>query len=121
VQASHEAADAEFEEQQRVAAQRAAAGSAFAELSATAASSSPVLEVEVAAAQEGDDAHDAPEEPDLPVVSYRGNDTDMASLFRELSSLGMEDAPEPPAPRPAAPRPAPAAPAAKKKKGLFGR
>jgi hypothetical protein len=46
----------------------------------------------------------------------------MASLFRELSSLGMDDAPEPPPTRPAntPPRPAPAPPA-KKKKGLFGR
>jgi hypothetical protein len=52
-----------------------------------------------------------------------GGETDMASLFRELSSLGKEDEPAaPPPPRPA-PRPAGGAPAAaqKKKKGLFGR
>jgi len=60
---------------------------------------------------------------DSPMPVYPPADTDMASLFRELSSLGMEDEPTPPpvAPRPT-PRPVTPAPAqAKKKKGLFGR
>ena len=47
----------------------------------------------------------------------------MASLFRELSSLGVEDDPSGPrAPiRPVPPRPAPSSAKDKKKKGLFGR
>jgi hypothetical protein len=49
-------------------------------------------------------------------------DTDMASLFRELSSLGMEDEPAAAPPTRPAPRPAnPPAGQPKKKKGLFGR
>ncbi len=72
-----------------------------------------VLEVEAPAYED--------EEEDLR-PAYAQPDTDMASLFRELSSLGMDDAPEPPPTRPAgqAPKPVAAAPA-KKKKGLFGR
>ena len=99
-----------------LAEQRAGASSAFAELSATAASSAQVLATafsEPIAAEPDDDA---------PAMPYRPADTDMASLFRELSSLGMDDEPAP-APLRAAPTPrAPmAGTPAKKKKGLFGR
>jgi hypothetical protein len=50
---------------------------------------------------------------------YARADTDMASLLRELSSLGLEDVPAPVQSRPPTPPPAPQ-PVAKKKKGLFG-
>ena len=108
-------ADVEDEENSRLAAQRAGASDAFAELSATAASSSDVL----VQAEE-----DPTEVEEILEPAYKEPDTDMASLFRELSSLGMDDEPAPaparPAPNPA--RPPAAAPAAsKKKKGLFGR
>jgi hypothetical protein len=55
---------------------------------------------------------------------YAQADTDMASLLRELSSLGFGDETPPPPPPPPVSRPAPAPPAAvekKKRKGLFGR
>ena len=75
-----------------------------------------MLEVQPETAVELDEA----DEPPMPV--YASADTDMASLFRELSSLGMEDAPEPPPTRPAGSAPRPVTPPpAKKKKGLFGR
>ena len=57
--------------------------------------------------------------------SYGTHDTDMASLMRELSSLGLEDEPTPPPsqrPTPSPQRPAASAAAGpKKRKGLFGR
>jgi hypothetical protein len=54
-----------------------------------------------------------------PYAAYQ-NDTDTASLLRELSSLGLDDDPPPPPTRPA-PTPRPVAAPPKKKKGLFGR
>ncbi len=99
-----------------LAEQRAGASSAFAELSATAATSTAVLEPDVS------EPVDAEPDEDAAVPLYRPADTDMASLFRELSSLGMEDEPAP-APLRATPpsRPPVAGTPAKKKKGLFGR
>jgi hypothetical protein len=120
-----ERSDAEHAEMARLAAQRSDASSAFAELSATAASASDVLEV-VPALDDVLVVEDEREEE--PAPNYRSADTDMASLFRELSSLGLDDEPPPPPsrPSPSAGRPPAAAPpvkaaAAKKKKGLFGR
>ena len=99
-----------------LAEQRAGASSAFAELSATAATSTAVLELDVS------DPVDAEPDEDAAVTPYRPADTDMASLFRELSSLGMDDEP---APAPLRATPTPRSPVAgtpaKKKKGLFGR
>jgi hypothetical protein len=117
------AADAELVAQAEEAAQRTAASSVFAELSATAASAVPTVEPDVVnghAAPAQIDLEE-PEEPEEPAGLSPAADTDMASLFRELSSLGMED--EPPAPTSARPPSRPAAPTAqqKKKKGLFGR
>jgi hypothetical protein len=54
----------------------------------------------------------------MPVV--RSGEADMASLFRELSSLGDDATPPPPRGAPARP-PGAVDPKAKKKKGLFGR
>ena len=87
-------------------------------------------------------SNDDPETPDPPVVppaqppavpqpAYRAGrfsgereETDTASLLRELSSLGQEDRPRPatppPAPRPA-PRPAQLDRSGKRRKGMFGR
>ena len=99
-----------------LAEQRAGASSAFAELSATAATSTAVLEPDVS------EPVDAEPDEDAAVTPYRPSDTDMASLFRELSSLGMDDEP---APAPLRATPTPRSPVAgtpaKKKKGLFGR
>ena len=99
-----------------LAEQRAGASSAFAELSATAATSTAVLEPDVS------EPVDAEPDEDAAVTPYRPADTDMASLFRELSSLGMDDEP---APAPLRATPTPRSPVAgtpaKKKKGLFGR
>ena len=99
-----------------LAEQRARASSAFAELSATAATSTAVLEPDVS------EPVDAEPDEDAAVTPYRPADTDMASLFRELSSLGMDDEP---APAPLRATPTPRSPVAgtpaKKKKGLFGR
>ena len=115
--AEQAAAEAEHEEQVRANAQRASASDAFAELSASAASAHDVQVLEVDAP--ADEPEDQVEEAPLP--TYGSADTDMASLFRELSSLGMDDEPPPAPARPAASPPrAPAAPV-KKKKGLFGR
>ena len=69
--------------------------------------------------------------PAVPQPAYRAGrsggereETDTASLLRELSSLGQEDrprpAPPPPAPRPA-PRPAQLDRSGKRRKGMFGR
>ena len=69
--------------------------------------------------------------PARPQPAYRAGrsggereETDTASLLRELSSLGQEDrprpAPPPPAPRPA-PRPAQLDRSGKRRKGMFGR
>jgi hypothetical protein len=69
--------------------------------------------------------------PAVPQPAYRTGrfsgereETDTASLLRELSSLGQEDRPRPatppPAPRPA-PRPAHLDRSGKRRKGLFGR
>ena len=66
-------------------------------------------------------AGEAEPDDDQPFPSYGRDDTDTAALMRELSSLGLEDAPTPapvrppPAARPIAPAPP------KKRKGLFGR
>jgi hypothetical protein len=70
-----------------------------------------------------------PEQAEEPEQAQQGpyyaqSDTDMASLLRELSSLGFGDETPPPPPPPPASRPAPAQPAPvekKKRKGLFGR
>ena len=69
--------------------------------------------------------------PAVPQPAYRAGrfsgereETDTASLLRELSSLGQEDRPRPatppPAPRPA-PRPAQLDRSGKRRKGMFGR
>ena len=69
--------------------------------------------------------------PARPQPAYRAGrsggereETDTASMLRELSSLGQEDrprpAPPPPAPRPA-PRPAQLDRSGKRRKGMFGR
>ncbi len=107
-----------------LAEQRAGASSAFAELSATAASSthSSTQSSTHAPARAFNEPLGAEPDDDDPVAPYRPADTDMASLFRELSSLGMDDEP---APAPMRPAPTPRTPMAgtpgKKKKGLFGR
>ena len=70
-----------------------------------------------------DDAGDRPEEPPARPPAYPPADTDMASLLRELSSLGFGDETPPPPPPPAVTRPvqaAPPPPEKKKRKGLFG-
>ncbi len=112
-------ADAEADEQARMLAQRAESASAFAELSATATSAPD------AAPDPGPDPVPAREWDDAPMSSYGTHDTDMASLMRELSSLGLEDEPTPPPsqrPTPSPQRPAVSAAASqKKRKGLFGR
>jgi hypothetical protein len=117
-------ADAQLEEQTRAATQRTAASAAFAELSAAAASApvaAPVAPTQVVAEEPAHVTTAVEQELDAPAASMSpGADTDMASLFRELSSLGQEDEPAPATPRPPA-RTSPAAAQAKKKKGLFGR
>jgi hypothetical protein len=114
--AEAERAAAEEAEHARTAEQRLHTADAFAELSATAATAGDTLVAE--APVDVDD--DLDEIDDTPLPTYAPADTDMASLFRELSSLGLEDEPSGPV---APTRPAPRAnPASKqKKKGLFGR
>ena len=70
----------------------------------------------------GNEGHDTERVNTAP---HRRPDNDTASLLRELSSLGLDDAPTPaaPPPRPSGP-PRPSQPPAKdqkKRKGLFGR
>lgn len=108
-------AEADQQEQARLAAQRTAASAAFSELSATAASAPEA----VAAALPSAEPTPEPEDDAEPTLT-RNADTDMAAMFRELSSLGVEDEPAapPPPPRPAA---RPVTPIEKKKRGIFGR
>ena len=112
-------ADAEADEHARLIVQRAESASAFAELSATATSAP------VAITDTGPTPLPAREWDDAPMSSYGTHDTDMASLMRELSSLGLEDEPAPaPSQRPTPSTQRPAAGTAtgqKKRKGLFGR
>ena len=111
-------ADEDLAEQARVAAQRSDARSAFAELSAAAA----LVELSEPEAAPDPEPEPAPARSYEPVYAGQAADTDMASLFRELSSLGMEDEPAPVTPaRPPARPAAPAGAQSKKKKGLFGR
>jgi hypothetical protein len=112
--AEEEALRLEDEERARTAEQRLHASEAFAELSATAASAGDTLVAEAPVETEVEEPEEA------PMPHYAPADTDMASLFRELSSLGMDDDPAPAVPPRPAPRPA-AAREPKKKKGLFGR
>ena len=108
----------EHAEQARSAEQRMHAADAFAELSASAALTGDTL-VAQAPVDVEDDLDDDFDEAPLP--TYPPADTDMASLFRELSSLGMEDEPAGPvAPLRPPSRPNPAS-TKQKKKGLFGR
>jgi hypothetical protein len=113
-------AEAEAAEQARTAEQRVHAADVFAELSASAALSGDTL-VAQAPVDTDEDVDD--EIDDTPLPTYPPADTDMASLFRELSSLGMEDEPTgPTVPTRPAPRPSmPANGGKQKKKGLFGR
>ncbi|MCW2707899.1 MAG: hypothetical protein JWM22_1741 [Frankiales bacterium] len=114
-------AAAEAEEQSRSVEQRAHAADVFAELSATAASAGDTL-VETVVEASLETHQDVDEIDDRPLPTYPPADTDMASLFRELSSLGLDDEPSAPSPSRPAPRATPpAAPAKQKKKGLFGR
>ena len=112
-------------EQSRSVEERLHAADAFAELSATAATAGDTLvaEAPVHTDLEDDDLDEDLDEGPLP--TYPPADTDMASLFRELSSLGLEDEPSSSSPAPPAPRPrpsgTPAAAGKHKKKGLFGR
>ncbi|MCU1623104.1 MAG: hypothetical protein JWL79_1949 [Frankiales bacterium] len=112
---------AEAEEQARSSQQRLHTADAFAELSAAAATAGDTLIAPVeTVVQVEENVEDEIEE--APLRTYPPADTDMASLFRELSSLGHED--EPPAPTGPSRSPSKAAhPAAgkPKKKGLFGR
>ncbi|MBC7374448.1 MAG: hypothetical protein H7323_10715, partial [Frankiales bacterium] len=105
---------------------REAQAAAFAELSASASLEptipEPIAAPEPATAPEPTAAPE-PTHHDEPFLTYgRAQDTDTASLLRELSSLGLDDEP---AQLPARPARAVAAhqvqPAPKKKKGLFGR
>ena len=117
------AADAEHDERMRLIAQRSDASDAFAELSAAAASFGEVQVLEVAppAVETVGEEEEPAAEADEPPLGYAPHDTDMASLFRELSSLGKEDEPPPPPVRAAGPPRPPASAPAKRKKGLFGR
>jgi hypothetical protein len=112
---------AEAEEQARSSQQRLHTADAFAELSAAAATAGDTLIAPVETVVQIEE-HVEDQLDEAPLRTYPPADTDMASLFRELSSLGHED--EPPAPtgpsRPAAKAAHPAA-AKPKKKGLFGR
>ena len=107
---------------------REAQAAAFAELSASASLDLPDPAPAPASASASDIASVrasdiAPTRPsdDEPLPFYSGSqDTDTASLLRELSSLGLDDEPAPAPPvRPPVGRPVQLAP--KKKKGLFGR
>ncbi|MCU1603122.1 MAG: hypothetical protein JWO22_3831, partial [Frankiales bacterium] len=123
--AQAERRDAEEVEQSRTSEQRLHAADAFAELSATAATAGDTLVAEAPAATTVEDDLLDDDVDDSPMPTYPPADTDMASLFRELSSLGLEDEPTGGPPAPPAPRPKPsgssAAAGKPKKKGLFGR
>ncbi|MDX6218189.1 MAG: hypothetical protein QOG99_3773 [Frankiales bacterium] len=112
---------AEAEEQARSSQQRLHTADAFAELSAAAATAGDTMVAPIETVVQIEE-HVEDEIEEAPLRTYPPADTDMASLFRELSSLGHED--EPPAPTgPSRPPSKAAHPAASKpkKKGLFGR
>ena len=131
--AKQRAADVLAEQAEREQAEREQAGrpepvdpeahaAVFAELRAAAEAERPQPLAQPVADQP---SADQPVGVTAPPEPYRPSDTDTASLFRELSSLGLEedDAPDlsrPPAPRAGAAA-ADAAAAARKRKGRFGR